>query len=57
MHERSLEDWRELLGADRFDGAWTAGYAMAIDEAVAYVRRELLVADRTQAAGRAAEPG
>jgi hypothetical protein len=37
--EQRLDSARCALGPERFDAAWTAGYAMSLDEAVAYAWR------------------
>jgi tetratricopeptide (TPR) repeat protein len=37
--EQRLDSARRALGPERFDAAWTEGYAMSLDEAVAYAWR------------------
>ena len=36
QHERSIEAARQALGDDAYDAAWNTGYAMDIDQAVAF---------------------
>jgi len=41
LHQQQLDAWRNALGAERYDAAWTTGSAMSLDEAVSYAWQQL----------------